>query len=192
MRNSVSRVAFAGFGQVLPGLTREFSGRVSWTTALPLNALAMVERSSDVNHDLPAAMRCTLVCYLPDAVDPQQVMEIYPPLPLVRSTIPTDLNRCGVADLRHGNEAADDAPAGRRRPFLKALGDRAMIKGAVGVDIEHPGVFVKGFLELGDVVVVKSIDVELHHADDRVVVVGPLRHQSASQPIQYTRAFGSM
>src|SRR5580692_4379681 len=31
MRNSVVRFALAGFGQVLPGLTREFSGRVSWT-----------------------------------------------------------------------------------------------------------------------------------------------------------------
>src|ERR1700751_1396768 len=33
MRNSVSCFAFAGFGQVLPDLTREFSGRVSWTIA---------------------------------------------------------------------------------------------------------------------------------------------------------------
>src|SRR5271156_5307590 len=33
MRNSVSRAALAGFGQVLPGLMREFSGRVSWTIA---------------------------------------------------------------------------------------------------------------------------------------------------------------
>src|ERR1700733_8923879 len=31
MRNSVSRFALAGFGQVLPGLTREFTGSVSWT-----------------------------------------------------------------------------------------------------------------------------------------------------------------
>src|SRR6202012_2567614 len=31
MRNSVVRFAFAGFGQVLPGLMREFSGSVSWT-----------------------------------------------------------------------------------------------------------------------------------------------------------------
>src|ERR1700722_10523403 len=31
MRNSVVRFALAAFGQVLPGLTREFSGRVSWT-----------------------------------------------------------------------------------------------------------------------------------------------------------------
>src|SRR5579871_355200 len=33
MRNSVTRAALAGFGQVLPGLMREFSGRVSWTIA---------------------------------------------------------------------------------------------------------------------------------------------------------------
>jgi hypothetical protein len=33
MRNSVSRVAFAGLGHVLPGLMREFSGSVSWTIA---------------------------------------------------------------------------------------------------------------------------------------------------------------
>src|ERR1700722_1965242 len=36
MRNSVTRLALAGFGHVLPCLTREFSGKVSWTiTAYP-------------------------------------------------------------------------------------------------------------------------------------------------------------
>src|ERR1700677_1708477 len=39
MRNSVVFFALAGFGQVLPSLMREFSGRVSWTiAAYPIRA----------------------------------------------------------------------------------------------------------------------------------------------------------
>jgi len=51
-----------------------------------------------------------------------------------------------------------------------------LMKSAVGVDVEDPGVFVKSLLELADIIVVESIDVETHHAKDRVVVIGSRGH----------------
>src|SRR5271157_4593795 len=38
MRNSVTRLALAGFGQVLPGLMREFAGSASWPMRRPLKS----------------------------------------------------------------------------------------------------------------------------------------------------------
>src|SRR5579863_3256624 len=55
MRNSVTRAALAGFGQVLPGLMREFSGRVSWTIAAhpsPERIPAMRTRGASINPRL--------------------------------------------------------------------------------------------------------------------------------------------
>jgi hypothetical protein len=37
--------------------------------------------------------------------------------------------------------------------------------------VPHSSVFVKSFLELADIIVIKRIDVEAHHSNDRVVVI---------------------
>ena len=46
-----------------------------------------------------------------------------------------------------------------------------LMKSAVGVDVEDPGVFVKSFLELTDIIIIESIDVEPHNSDDLVVAI---------------------
>ena len=46
-----------------------------------------------------------------------------------------------------------------------------LVKIATAVDKENPGVFVKGFPELADIIVVKCINVEPHNSNDRVLVI---------------------
>jgi hypothetical protein len=50
------------------------------------------------------------------------------------------------------------------------------MKAAAGIDEEDPGVFVKRLRELGDIVVIETIDIELHNADDLVVVISSRGH----------------
>lgn len=75
-----------------------------------------------------------------------------------------------------GIEQLDPLRQEGRGPPLKVLRDSMLMKSAVGVDVEDPGVFVKSLLELADIIVVESIDVETHHAKDRVVVIGSRGH----------------
>src|ERR1700722_1059470 len=51
-----------------------------------------------------------------------------------------------------------------------------LMKSAGGVDVEDPGVFVERFFELAGIIVIESIDVETHHSNDRVVIIGSRGH----------------
>jgi hypothetical protein len=112
-----------------------------------------------------------LVSDLPDAVDPEQIVKVDKRPGFVRGDVPAELDRGSISHLSHRDESTHNAPTGRRSPFLKALGDQILMKGAVCVDIEDPGVFVKSLLELADIISLKSIDVELHNSNDLVVVI---------------------
>src|SRR5271163_3805636 len=129
------------------------------------------------DDDLPAAVSGGLVGDLPDAIDPQQIVEVDIPAGLVRGPVPADLDRSCVSDLSDRDEATDDAPTGRRSPPLEALGDQVFMKDSVRLDIEDPRVLVKRLLELADIIVVETVDVELHDANDLVVVVCSRSHR---------------
>jgi len=51
-----------------------------------------------------------------------------------------------------------------------------LMKSAVGVDVEDPSVLVKRFFEFADIIVIECIDVETHHSNDRVVIIGSRGH----------------
>src|ERR1700730_5719444 len=125
-------------------------------------------------RDLPAAVSGGLVRDLPDAVDPEQIVEVDPPTGLVG--VKAKLDRGSISHLSHRDESTHNARTGRRRPFLKAVGDQIFMKDAVGVDVEDPGVFVKSLLQLADIIVIECIDVELHNSNDLVVVICSRSH----------------
>jgi hypothetical protein len=120
-------------------------------------------------------MSRSLVCDLPDTVDPVQVVKIDPPVRLVLE-VKAELDGCGIPRLSNRDEPAHHAPTGRGSPVLKALGDQILMKDALGVDVENPGAFIEGFFEFPDIVVVESIDVELNNANDLVIVIGSCSH----------------
>ena len=123
----------------------------------------------------PAAVRGGLVRNLPGAVDPDQVVKIDPPATrFLRVKAELDCSR--ISNLSDRDESTHDTPTGWRRPSLEVLGDQMLVKIATGVDIEDPGVFVKGFPELANVIVVKCINVEPHNSNDRVVFICPRGH----------------
>lgn len=123
---------------------------------------------------LPAAVGSGLIGDLPDAIDPEQTMEVDPATGLVR--VETELDRGSITHLSHRDEPAHDAPTGRRSPSVKVLGDPVLMKSAVAIDVENPGVFVKGLLELANVILVKCIDIELHYSNDLIVVIRSRSH----------------
>ena len=51
-----------------------------------------------------------------------------------------------------------------------------LMKSAVGVDVEDPGVLVERIFEFADIIVIECIDVETHHSNDRVVIIGSRGH----------------
>src|SRR5215472_4007831 len=109
-----------------------------------------------------AAVRGRLVGDFPNAIDPDQVVEIDIPLIGIGRTIPAELHRSGVPHLRYRNYATDDAPAGRRSPLLEIIGNQIFMQLALGVNIEDPCVFVKCLPEHVNVVLVESVSIELH------------------------------
>ena len=88
-------------------------------------------------------MSGSLVRDLPDAVDPEQTVEVNPP---IGSRVKAELDGGGIAHLSHRDDAPHHARSGRRSPFLEALGDQVLMKDALGVNEENLGVFVKRFL----------------------------------------------
>jgi len=56
-----------------------------------------------------------------------------------------------------------------------------LMQTAVGVDIEDPGIFVKGFCELADVILIECIDIEAHNSNDRVIVIRSRGHGDFSE-----------
>ena len=122
---------------------------------------------------LPAAVGGGLVRDLPDAVDPQQIVEVEP---FVGPTLEAELDRGSIAHLRHRDKPTHDATAWRRSPPFEALANQVFVQAAFRIDEEDPGVFVKSLLELADIIVIESIDVELHNANDLVVFVCSRAH----------------
>jgi hypothetical protein len=51
------------------------------------------------------------------------------------------------------------------------------MKDAVSVDVEDPGIFVKSFLELADIIVIEAVYVEPHNPKDFVLVICSRGHR---------------
>ena len=100
-----------------------------------------------------------LVGDFPDAVDPQQIVEVDPSGGFVRDGVEAQLDHCGVANLCHRNKPSHNAPARWHRPRLEILRDEVLVQLAVGVDLEDPGVLVEGLSERPRLVVIEAIDV---------------------------------
>src|ERR1700730_3495559 len=143
------------------------------TNSSSLKAVRYSNRNRVETKDLPAAVSGGLV-HDPDAVDPEQIVEVDPPTGLVG--VKAELDRGSISHLCHRNESTNNARTGRHRPFLTAVGDQIFMKDAVGVDVEDPGVFVKSLLQLADIIVIECIDVELHNSNDLVVVICSRSH----------------
>ena len=116
---------------------------------------------------LPAAVGGGLVRDLPDAVDPQQIVEIEP---FIRPALEAEVDRGSIAHLRQRDNSTLDVFPWRRSPVLEALRDQLPLEDAFGVDEEDPGVLVKRLLEFADVIIIKSIDVEFYNTNDLGVV----------------------
>src|SRR5580700_3439939 len=116
---------------------------------------------------LPAAVGGGLVRDLPDAVDPQQIVEVEP---FVGPALEAELDRGSIAHLRHRDKPTHDATTWRRSPPFEALGNQVFVQAAFRIDEEDPGVFVKSLLELANIIVIESIDVEFYNTNDLVVV----------------------
>ena len=114
----------------------------------------------------------SLVRDLPDPVDPEQIVEVDPSIGPVLG-VEAELDRGSIAHLCHRDDPTDDARTGRWGPLLEVLGNQVFVRATLSVDLEDPGVFVKSLPELADIVVVKSVDVELRNSDDLVVVKAP-------------------
>ena len=61
---------------------------------------------------LPGAMSGGLVRDLPDAVDPEQIVEVDKGFGLVRSNVPAELDRGCISHLGHGHNSTDDPKLG--------------------------------------------------------------------------------
>jgi hypothetical protein len=85
-------------------------------------------------------VRGRLISDLPDAVDPQQIVEVEP---FIGPALEAEVDRGSIAHLRHRDNSPLDVFPRRRSPILEALRDQILVKGAFGVDEEDPGVFVK-------------------------------------------------
>ncbi|MGA7264667.1 MAG: hypothetical protein WBX30_27795, partial [Stellaceae bacterium] len=103
---------------------------------------------------LPAAVSGGLVRDLPDAVDPQQIVEVEP---FIGPALEAKVDRGSIAHLRHRYNSTLDAFPRRRSPVLKALRDQILVKGAFGVDEEDPGVLMKRFFEFVNIIIINSV-----------------------------------
>jgi hypothetical protein len=63
---------------------------------------------------------------------------------------------------------------------------------AVSVDVEDPGVLVKGFLELANIIVIEAVDVELNNPKDFLVVICPRSHGRDLPSLDRTTSVSSL
>src|ERR1700722_11866258 len=122
-----------------------------------------------------AAMRSGLVGDLPYPIDPDQIVEVDPYVRRNRGSIPDDLRRSDVSHLGHRDDPTHDVPARRRGPMGEVLADWILGQSAIGVDVKDPGVVMKSLFEFSNIIVIEAVDVEVHHANDFVVIFGSHR-----------------
>lgn len=117
---------------------------------------------------LSTAVRCALVRDLPDPVDPKEVVEVDPAARLVG--IEAELHGSGVPNLRDGDNPPDGAPTRRRSPPFETHRNRILRKRTVGINVKHPGFFMKRLLELAYIVVVEAVDIGLDEPKNCIVI----------------------
>jgi hypothetical protein len=126
-------------------------------------------------QSLPATVRSGLVRNLPGTVDPDQLVKVDPAATgFLR--VKGELNGSCISNLSDRDEATHYIPTRWRSPSFKVLGYRMLVKTAVGVDVENPGISVERFAELADIIIVESVNVEPYDANYGVVVVCSRRH----------------
>src|SRR5262249_51775522 len=112
-------------------------------------------------------------------IDPNEGVKVDPRVRGALRAVESEEDVRDVSGLGHRYDSAGDARVWRGGPFGERFADHVSVKTPFRVGEEDPSILVERFLELGDVVVIEAVDVELDDADDLVVVGGHGSHCGA-------------
>jgi hypothetical protein len=116
----------------------------------------------------PTAVRGGLVRDFPDAVDPQQRVEVNKGARRVYAIVPPEEDAGHIPRLRHRNDAALDVSISRGPP-LETVSEEIFVEDPISVGEKNPRILVEGLLEFVHVAF-PAVDVQMDHADDFVII----------------------
>src|SRR5579859_1360724 len=136
----------------------------------------------------------SLVGDLPPTIDPQQRVEVNPRaangIRRHQRIVEAEQHVGNVARLGYRDNSSNDCVLMWTGPSGETVCNQILVKDAVCVSEEDPGVFGKRFLELVDVALIERIDIQLNNSNDLVIVRRPVSHAwgSLATPTTVARA----
>jgi hypothetical protein len=94
----------------------------------------------------PTAVRGGLIRDFPDAVDPEQRVEVNKGGRRVCGIVVSEEDAGHIPRLRHRNDAALDVSIGGGPP-LETVREETFVEDPIGIGVKNPRVLVEGFLE---------------------------------------------